>query len=91
MPKKSVRQMMVRRAKRRYDNMLTCLEALITTLPHAEREIRRMNHRVTGRTFRIASQDDLLKLVAAVRKQIVNFTETCKQYETKLTAQEWTV
>jgi hypothetical protein len=91
MPKKTVQQMMLRRAKRRYDNMLTCLEVLTGTLPRVEAEIRKMNTRVKGRTFRIASQEDLFKLVANIRKKIVEFTETCKQYETKLTTKDWTV
>lgn len=91
MPKKSVRQMMVNRARRKYTNMLTCLEVLVATLPAATAEIRKMNTRVKGRTYRIATQEDLHKLVAAVRQKLVRLGETCKQYETKLTTQDWTV
>jgi hypothetical protein len=91
MPKKSVKQMMVSRARRKYNNMLTCIEVLVATLPVAEREIRRINPRVKGRTYRLASQDDLLKMVAGVRQKLITLSETCKQYETKLTTQEWTV
>ncbi|GAA3437009.1 hypothetical protein [Kutzneria kofuensis] len=91
MPKKTVQQMMLRRAKRKYDNMLTCVEALVSTLPLAEKEIRRMNPRVKGRSYRLASQDDLLKLVAGVRDKLIGFAEDCKKHETKLTTQDWTV
>ncbi|MEV6604897.1 hypothetical protein [Kutzneria sp. NPDC051319] len=91
MPKKTVKQMMLRRAKRKYDTMLTCVEVLVSTLPVAEREIRRMNPRVKGRTYRLASQDDLLKLVKGVRDKLVGFSEDCKRHETTLTTKDWTV
>jgi hypothetical protein len=91
MPKKAVKSMMLRRAKRKYDNLLTCLEVLVSTLPAAEKEIRKLNPRVKGRTYRVATQDDLLKLVKGIRDKLVTFSEDCKKHETTLTTREWTV
>jgi hypothetical protein len=79
------------RAKRKYTNMLTSLELLVGLLPNIEREIRKMNSRAKGRTYRMATPDELMKMVSDVRKSIVDFTEKCKQYETKLTTNEWKV
>jgi hypothetical protein len=90
-PKKTVKSMMLRRAKRKYDNLLTCLEVLVSALPAAEKEIRKLNPRVKGRTYRVATQDDLLKLVKGIRDKLVNFSEDCKKHETTLTTKEWTV
>ncbi|MFC0539862.1 hypothetical protein [Kutzneria chonburiensis] len=91
MPKKAVSSMLLRRAKRKYDNLLTCLEVLVSTLPAAEKEIRKLNPRVKGRTYRVATQDDLLKLVKGIRDKLVTFSEDCKKHETTLTTKEWTV
>jgi hypothetical protein len=79
------------RAKSRYTSLLTALELLGTQLPAMEKEIRKMNPKVKGRTYRMATPDELLKMVADIRRSIVDFTEVCKQYETKLTTNEWKV
>ena len=79
------------RAKRKYENMITCVEVLVGTLPKVEKHIRGMSKAKNGRTYRMATPDELLARVATIRKCLVDFTEECKKRETVLTTTEWTV
>ena len=79
------------RAKRKYMNLLTSVEVLVGTLPAVEKRIRKMSPSKKGRTYRMATPEELLAKVALIRKGLVDFTEVCKQHETQLTTTEWTV
>jgi hypothetical protein len=79
------------RARTKYNGLITALEILGSQLPAVEKEIRKMNPRVKGRTYRMATPDELLKMVTDIRRSIVDFTEVCKKYETKLTTNDWKV
>ena len=79
------------RAKRKYGMLLTCVEVLVGTLPRVEKHIRAMDRFKKGRTYKMATPDELLAKVALIRKGLVNFTEECKKRETELTITEWTV
>jgi hypothetical protein len=79
------------RAKRKYGELLTCVEVLVGTLPRVEGHIRRMSVAKKGRTYRMATPDELLQRVAAIRRGLIDFTEECKKREKDLTTMEWTV
>ncbi|GAA3436634.1 hypothetical protein [Kutzneria kofuensis] len=79
------------RAKRKYGELVTCVEVLVGTLPRVEKHIKAMDKGKKGRTYKMATPDELLKRIGMIRAGLVDFTEECKKRETELTTTEWTV
>ena len=78
-------------AKRRFTTMTAQLELVQQHLPVLEKLIRKMNPRVKGRGWTMASPEDLLKMVATARNDIGAIVDQAKKYEAELTSRDWTV